>query len=369
MANFRLDIRNKKGKMVAYTPGRFRPTHQGHVNYICWLLIIFDEVIIGIGSCYETGRSRHPFLAFQVEKALLLSLRNEGIDESRLRFVHLQDFKKQKNGFMKWWEHITSIPGIEDVTHFVTGNEEEILNVVREKGLDPGWEFVNPERDMPREFGFPYHATDLRKAALDNDLKLYCKIAAYGTRAVLNPQDVIDSVNGNSRTFVPGRQAVDLILINENERGDLEVVCGYRKKYKDDFPGWLAIPGGGIGDYENPMDATLREFEEETGIDIRILDRAYEPTHVSVEGEFAKMHFLGLFGENGDARGGSKGGSSQVFEIKTRMDPERLRRVITSKSDLEKVDLRPVQWVSEKGLAFSQSDMLTAALQKFRINY
>ncbi|MFC1638244.1 adenylyltransferase/cytidyltransferase family protein [Patescibacteria group bacterium] len=368
MGNLRFIPQTKGKKKVAYVIGRFSPTHKGHIRFICWLLTIFDEVIIGLGSCYEVGRSRHPLLAFQREKIILLSLRAKGIDESRVRFVHLQDFKNQEDGWMAWWRHITSIPGIEDVTHFVTGNEDEILKEVRRRGLDTGLKFVNPEKDMPKEFAFPYHATDLRNAILNNDLRLYEEIAAFGTKALLGVDDVLASLNGNARTFVPGRQAVDLIHLNQYGNGELDVVCGYRKKEKEDFPGCVALPGGGIDVYENPVDATLRENKKETGIGIQILDRAYEPTHVMVEGVFAKMHFAGLFGEDGDDRGGSKGGSSQVFYIKTQMDPMILRRVMKSESDLEKVDLRPIRWTLGEGLAFTQNNMVIAALKKLRIN-
>ncbi|MFC1644852.1 NUDIX domain-containing protein [Patescibacteria group bacterium] len=365
MENLRFVSKKKGKKKVAYVIGRFSPAHKGHIRFICWLLTIFDEVIIGLGSCYEVGRLRHPLLAFQREKIILLSLRAKGVDESRVRFVHLQDFKNQEDGWMKWWKHITSIPGIEEVTHFVTGNEGEILKEIRRRGLKTGFDFINPEKEMPKEFAFPYHATDLRNAILENDLRLYEEIAAFGTRALLNVQDVLAALNGNARTFVPGRQAVDLILFNEYRGGDLEVVCGYRKQDKDDFPGCIAIPGGGIDDYENSMDAGVREFGEETGIKPKIIDRAYEPTHVVVEGFNAKMHFVGLFGEDGDDQGGSNGGSSQVSVIKTQMDPAILRRVIKSKSDLERVDLRPVRLVLEEGLAFSQNDMVLAAMKMF----
>jgi len=58
-------------KTKVLVPGRFSPPHRGHILMFSYLLEIFDEVIIGIGSCYEVGTARYPLLAHFREKMIL----------------------------------------------------------------------------------------------------------------------------------------------------------------------------------------------------------------------------------------------------------------------------------------------------------
>lgn len=125
---------------TVYTTGRYTPLQWGHVNYFKWLLSMYDRLVIGIGSCYEVGFPRHPLLAFLREKMIAYSLMEQGVDAFRVSFVHLQDF----NDWNEWWDHITSIPQISEISHFVTGNEEDILGEIKKKGIDLPFKLINP---------------------------------------------------------------------------------------------------------------------------------------------------------------------------------------------------------------------------------
>ena len=48
---------------------------------------------------------------------------------------------------------------------------------------------------------------------------------------------------------------------------DLDVLLLQRAQTLDDHPGQVAFPGGGIDPGESPIEAALREAEEETGLD------------------------------------------------------------------------------------------------------
>lgn len=350
-------------KKVAYMIARLNPTQKAHVEVALWLLSWCDEIIVAIGSCYEVGSPRHPLLAFLREKMFALSLVHSGIDISRVRFVHIRDFVNDFNG---WWKHAMSIPGIEDVTYFVTGNEEQIINELNKRNIDIPFELINPEKDMPRINYFPYHATDLRDAVNNNNYELFSIIAASGTIALMGNaggfSGIKDALNNVAPKFIPGRQTVDMIVTCRSKKGKPMLLCGYRSQSKENFPGWLAIPGGGINEYENPMDAAIREFKEETGLDVKFANKYLEPAHVLVNGIIAEMKFIGLFGTNNKKLSGNQGGSSQVFHINLTADWKQFNGAIKSKSDLEKVRFRLASQALQKGLAYQQTAMVQKAL-------
>lgn len=350
-------------KGVAFVPGRFNPPHKGHINMFLWLLSIYDELIIGIGSCYEVGSPRHPLLAFFREKMIIWSLVNEGVDMGRVSFVHLQDF----NNWDEWWKHINRVVSEKKVTHFVTGNEEDILGVMNKKKIIPPFAIVNPEKEMPEKYYFSYHATDLRNAINIGSYAFFRDIAAYGTIALMGNvggfKGIREALNNVAPKFIPGRQTVDLIVTCKKKY----VLTGYRKKQAKNFPGRLAIPGGKVEDYENPIDATLRECREETGLDIKVENRYLEPAHVVVDirkrSIIAEMQFVGLFGTNNSELSGNRGGSSQVFLIDLDSDPVDFKGKLRAESDLERVAFRPVRKVINKTLAYQQTEMLKIALK------
>jgi cytidyltransferase-like protein len=348
-------------KKVAFMPGRFSPPHKGHIMAFLWLLREFDELIIGIGSCYEVGRPRHPLLAIFREKMITWSLQQANADLSRVTFTHLQDFRD----WDMWWKHINAIPGIERVTHFVTGNETDILEVMRKNDVKPNFKLFNPLKEMPEECLCGFSATDLREAINRGDYEMFKQLAAYGTVALMGNVGGFTGIRSAMRytapKIVPGRQAIDLIVTCGLGRRQY-VLTGYRSEAKENFPGWLAIPGGAINTYESPMDAAVREMREETGLIVRIVNRYLEPAHVMVDNVISEMRFVGLFGTTDVKWSGTQGGSSQVFHVKLDTEPEKLNKYLKSESDLDEVAFRPVPQVLRTGLAYQQSMMLKQAL-------
>lgn len=356
-----------KKTTVAYTIGRFSPSHKGHIRYFLWLLSNYDRLIIGIGSCYEVGNARHPLLAFFREKIIRRSLINASVDMHRVSFVHVQDFKNDWDG---WWRHINSIPGIEMVTHFVTGNEIDILKVIDEKNIKIPYAFINPEKEMPLEFTFPFHATDLRNAIVKGDYKMFKEIAAFGTIDLMGHvggfSGIRAALNNNGTNFIKGRQAVDLIVTCRKKGVGYFVLTGVRRKDKENFPGCLAVPGGAIKNYENPMHAAIRELEEETGLEVKLVDESLEPAHVIVKGKnpiISELKFVKLFSTDDKSLGGNQGGSSQVFCIHLDCDKKEFDGILRSRSDLKNVRFRTEKYLLKKGLAYQQNEMLKEALK------
>ncbi|MFA6526545.1 MAG: NUDIX domain-containing protein [Candidatus Buchananbacteria bacterium] len=356
----------KKGqdmeKKVAFVPGRYGPSQKGHIQMFIWLLNEGFDIVIGIGSCYEVGRPRHPILAVFREKMIRWSLINEGVDMNRVSFVHLRDF----DDWQSWWNNITSIPQAAEITHFVTGNEKEITAEVKKRGLGLNFKFLNPEKEMPPDFQFPYHATDLRQSIIDGDYERFTEIASSGTIALMSSiggfRGIRQAMLESAPQFVPGRQTVDLIIICEDDKGQKKVLCGKRNMGKENFPGYLALPGGGIDEYESPFDAAIREIREETGLVVEVCNSHFEPAHIKVGGVIAEMKFVGLFGTADLALSGNQGGSSQVFCIDLDAPPERFNGILRAESDLDDVRFRSVEEVFSEGLAYQYADMLRKAL-------
>lgn len=357
-----------KKETVAFYPGKFFP-HWGHIMAMIWLLSRYDKLVVGIGSCYEVGSWRHPILAIFRQKMITLSLLAMGVDMGRIEFVHLEDFQN----WDIWWSHIMKIALRKKVTHFATGNEL-ILDFIKPFKLP--FKVVNPEKDIPKKYSFKYHSTDMKRAAEKGNLKLFYDIAAYGTIEILKSTGgipaLLDAMSGNGAKFVYGRQAVDLIVLTETLTGRLYVLTGFRKKDKDDFPGWLALPGGGVNEFESPLEALLREPNEETGIGLEYIFPYQEPAVVRVADKrgkelIADMQFVGMFGSKNPGLSGSKGGSSQVSVVKLNASPMDFNGGLTSDSDLERVAFRPVDAVFKKGLAYQQEKMLRRALKKLKL--
>lgn len=360
-------------KRIAYAIGRYSPPHKGHINTFLWLLTLYDELIIGIGSCYEVGWERHPLLAFFREKMIHWSLAVAGVDMSRVTFVHLQDFENDWDG---QWKHITSIRRIDDVKALVTGNVEQIISEIEVRGIKPGFKIINPETEMPEKYEIRYHATDLRNAIRESDYGFFYKLAACGTINLMGQvggfAGMRKALDNNGDKFVPGRQAVDIVLTcnDENDCNKKMILSGLRQKAKKNFPGYLALPGGAIDEYENAMDAAVRELVEETGIRVEIVNRYLEPAHVIVHGKqpiIATLNFVKLFSADDQKLAGDQGGSSQLFCIHLDCTKENFVDIIQTNSDLEKIIFRSVKYLMSKPMAYEQKDMLKEALKFIQI--
>lgn len=353
--------RSPRSLTTAYMPGRFSPPTRGHIQTMSWLLERFDRLVIGVGSCYEVGTVRHPLLASIREKMVLSSLHAAGVSLRRVRVVHLTDFPGDWDG---WWRHTTSIPGIEEVTHFVTGNEADILSVMRSKGLTLPFALIDPEKENLGSFRFAYHATDLRRAIVDGDYDRFKMIAAEGTilwmGLVGGFAGIRRAMQDAGTRFIPGRQAADVVVTCEHA-DQRWLLCGYRRD--GDFKDVLAIPGGGIAEYESPIDAALRKLHAETGLTCEVMNRCVEPVHLRLGGtRLCELRTLGILSTEDPRLGGSRGGSAQPFHLALDCGPEAITPLLLPEpTGLYDVAFRSEQHVAAAGLAFQQMKSVQSA--------
>ena len=346
--------------------GRFAPAHKGHIEAIMKMLNSYDKLVIGLGSCYESGTKRHPFLAIFREKMLLLSIQEQGGDLSKVKIAHIPDSET----FDEWIDDVLDVCEQNNVTHFITGNKEDILDVLKDRNMNLPFEFVNPEETS----SVPYHATDLRNAIAKGDYHLFSHIASYGTQMLLGS---INGFNGlryaledSGRSFHKGRQTVDVVFTLQDmvttkaNKSYLKnfVLCGYRDQNKIDFPNYLGLVGDEIKKFESPVDACVRALREKTGIKAQIKSNLTEPAVVSIETDrdkiLSELRFLNLY--NSHQLAGKQGGSSQAFQINLNCKPN----VFDSVLENSQFKFRPVCEVLEEGLAYEQTNMLKDAIGK-----
>lgn len=352
----------------AFFIGRFTPPHKGHIKAIENLIENFDEVVIGIGSCYEVGTERHPFLALFREKMLLNSLKN---NLHKIKIVHIKDF----DTFEEWINSILEISKQLNITHFVSGNEKDILSVLKEKNIELPFEFINPELKSD----IPYHATDLREAIKEGNYEKFIEIAADGTvelMANINGFNGLrEALENNGESFFSGEQTVDLVFtINEKHKYlnnktyyKKYLLCGLRSDKKENFPNQLGLIGTKIKNFESPLDAVIRAVNEKTNIKLTLLNNTLEPAHVMLEYNDLKiiteLKFLGLFNTNDIRYTGNNGGSSQCFTINIDTNHELFKNIKHSE-DFKNLEFILINEAIDLNLAYEQTKMVMMANKK-----
>ncbi|MFA5962065.1 MAG: NUDIX domain-containing protein [Parcubacteria group bacterium] len=343
--------------------GKLDPPHWGHIINVEYLLKEeeFDRVLIVMGSVYCQGMKKHPLSAVYREKMYLASLVARGINIDRVPVIHLPDF----HDFEKWYGHILKLQKRYNAKWLVTGNTAMITDQIYARKLPIPFERIfNPEMELPRQYQFPFHSTDMREMIERGDWEGFRKVAAPGTLQLMGAvngfEGICQALEHDVNQFVEGRQAVDAIIVNRYE-GKNSIICGYRSRKKPDFPGALAVPGGAIRMYENPESAAVRQAKLKTGLTIELLERYLEPTPVRVNGVLTQMKSLGVFSPKDPKKGHKKGGSCQPFLLEFSMPPQVLSAWLLSSKALTEVWLYTESFVKEKGLAFQQLAMVQKA--------
>ena len=116
----------KNSKIVACI-GRWMPIHNGHKKYLVDLAKSedYDKVIIMIGSCYEGGNFRNCITATEREKMLRAIMKREEIPDRKYVIVPVPDMPT----FDEWIFNVIKVCKKHKVTHFCTGNKEDILKM------------------------------------------------------------------------------------------------------------------------------------------------------------------------------------------------------------------------------------------------
>lgn len=353
-------------KKTVLAIGRWMPIHLGHKQFLIDLAKKYDMLIVGIGSCFENGTPRNCIPAVEREQLLRTIFAKEGV--TNFNIVHVAD----KPTFEDWFKDVSTLCTLHNITHFCTGNKEDILNVMTEKGLSLNAELINPEETS----NFPYHATDIRNAILNNEFtKLNNMIPEEIKTAVLNQvaKEIKLVSEGKGQEFIPGRQTVDLaFIVHDRAKKERYLLIGKRNDEKIDFPGYYAIPGGGILDFESPVAAAVRCFAAETGLEIAVENNQSEPALVTVKNlndKRGELHFTGIYASHDKSINGSQGGGSQCFAICIEENLENVTPFLNSTHDMVELIFVPLDEIYKIDFAYDQKQMVYNALNKLGIPY
>ncbi|MDO4282999.1 MAG: NUDIX domain-containing protein [Clostridia bacterium] len=356
-------------KKVGGAPGRYKLYHYGHEEGHLTLLNELDEIVILIGSCYVHGTERNSTLAVFIIKSIIGALEEAGVSQDRYKIKCIKDCSTDE----EWFRLILRARDKFGITHFVTGNEEDILSKVDSLGYDLNMELINPERLTKTK----YHGTEIRELVRKADFEGIKARVPRSTRQILFSTSTFDEIIAASEdrgiNFVPGYQTVDMVILLKNKSdGKLYVLLGKRNSKKEDFASYFALPGGGIDDdeFETPFDAVLRTVKEETGYAIDILDNSMEPAVVkfsNIEDSGIKtMRFVGLYSSTDEHVAGTKKGSSQCFSIFIEDDIEKYRKYLKEGEDLTDLDFYDLDIALNMVLAYQHSEMIRRALYMFK---
>lgn len=354
-----------ESKKIAIVPGRYKLYHSGHLEGHLCLLDEVDKIVIFVGSCYVHGTERNSTLTVFIIKSIIGALEEAGISSDRYMIKCLKDCSTDE----EWFRLILKARDKFNATHFVTGNEEDILSKIDSLGYSLNMDIINPEKLTKIQ----YHGTEIRNLVREADFEGIKKRVPKTTRQILFSTSTFDEIIAASEdrgiNFVPGYQTVDMVILLKNKSdGKMYVLLGKRNSNKEDFASYFAIPGGGIDDdeFETPFDAVLRTIKEETGYDIEILDNSVEPAVVKFSNipnsGIKTMRFVGLYSTDDESLAGKKKGSSQCFSILIEGDVNEYRKYLKEGEDLTELDFYDLDIALSMVLAYQHSEMIERAL-------
>lgn len=359
---------NQSGENVVAVIGRWMPPHNGHKEFLINFARdnSYKKVIVMIGSAYTAGTERYCIPATEREKMLRAIFKREKIPEERIVIPHVADTIT----FEDWIYSVRRVCQNYGVTHFCTGNREDILDVLAAKGENLGFEMINPEENSK----FPYHATDIRRMIIEgkyDELKELIPEEIFPILFRNTFKEISAASENHGIFFVPGRQTVDLIFLVRNTLdGKVYVLLGKRSKAKLDFPGFMSLPGGAIDEFESPIYAASRNFYEETGLKIKILDNSLEPAIVKFENvakpNLEQMFIVGIYSSEDEMFAGTRGGSAQCFGVFVEDELTKFESALkANKADFDELAFYEITNAFSRRLAYQHREMLTKAVTMF----
>ena len=98
-------INNARKRLTAIYPGRFQPMHNGHLSVLLRAFEENDEVIIALGSAFESHTTRCPFTTEERMMMIRAVLDDAGVSRDKYQIVAVPDINRAG----LWPHHIKSM--------------------------------------------------------------------------------------------------------------------------------------------------------------------------------------------------------------------------------------------------------------------
>ena len=355
-------LNNKKRIAII---GRWMPIHNGHKNF----LINFakdkdvEKIIIMIGSCYQRHGLRFCITATEREKMIRAIMNRENIPEEKYEIIPVPDYPT----FDEWFSDILEICNKNKITHFCTGNYEDILDILSKEKINLNMKLINPEVNS----NFHYHATNIRNMIIDGQYESLKNLIPDEIRPILfkySFKEILSSSKKSESDFIEEKQSVTIILLVKNILdGKVYTLLGNRQLSEKEYPGMFSFPCGNIKKFETVINACIRNFYEKTGIKIDIIDNSLEPALIKFtdlnSNHIEQMYINGIYDSINTSTNKTYYSSSQCFTIFIENNLEEIQNLIAPKQDLENVHFCDIQKVIKEPLAYEHKKMLKKSIE------
>lgn len=246
--------------------GRFQPVHLAHIEIIKTATSLADNVVILIGSAFQPRTIKNPWTWKEREEMIVAAL-PESI-QSKVTLIPLRDILYNNQ---QWVSHVqTLVPQLDDDNNHIglIGHTKDHSSYYLQ--YFPQWSLIEHEQIKD------VHSTDIRKLLFEHDKispNLPPEIRDYINAFRLMPEyeqlvreyEFIDKYKKSWKNspYPPTFCTVDAVVI---QSGHILLV----RRRSEPGRGLWAMPGGFINEFEQIIDAVIRELREETKLKIPV---------------------------------------------------------------------------------------------------
>lgn len=272
---------------LAVIIGRFQPLHNGHEELLFKALENANKVLVLVGSSNKPRSLKNPF-TYEERKGLLLSFcEANDVDSDRLIIEPLLDFDYRDHLWVQHtWDTLTRVQDTLNLHYseicIMSSNKDNDADIRKSALYDDRMGYINME---PRSglYSNTLSATAVREYWLVADIDhLEMMIPEYTFKFLYSKLDVMVKLQREQRSiseakrpwgnapYVPIFQTADVCVINQKKE-----VLLIQRGVGTFGEGQWALVGGYVEANETILEAAVREFKEEAGVDLNKVGYKY----------------------------------------------------------------------------------------------
>lgn len=261
--------------------GRFEPFHDGHMTTLRQAVEVGNEVIIVIGSANAARNPKNPWTAKERQDMIVESAIAEGIDVSKLSFIHAEDRRYKETKWISFIDGtvsdiIRSKTRKNDVSVALIGHEKDSSSYYLRQNF-PKWSFVETGPYIKETGGKVVSSTKIRELMFEGHL-------GYTESNVPRPvYDMLTKFVNKSPEYERLHNEYHYILREEAVYAPLPFGITFQtvdsvvvqsghvlliQRGSELGHSLWALPGVHLGSNETMFDASIRAVLDETNLDV-----------------------------------------------------------------------------------------------------